>query len=197
MYGADRRSVEAIYEIIEQSASEILKMYILDANHGNRAWTPEQAWLIIKSLAENPCIRYNELLLSDTFKQSGGSGNGEATLQALEQAELINIISTNGRPRSIKPGRPVFAAAFKRLTKDHVLKARMDLAILSELIKIETQGISSCENELTLLAQLPSRPSETHGRIKWLLDKLSVGQEKVEKYERESGELKGILRREF
>lgn len=185
---------EAIYEIIEQSASEILKMYILDANRANRAWTPEQAWLIIKSLAEKPCIRYNELLLSDTYKSGNG---GEATLQALEQAELISIISTNGRPRSIKPGRPVFAAAFKRLTEDHVLKARMDLAILSELIKLETQGIEKCETELDLLAKLPRRPPEVHGRINWLLKKMSAGQDKVEKYERESGELKGILQREF
>ena len=190
---SNSRSSGAIHEIIEQSASEILKMYILDANRGNRAWTPEQVWLIIKSLAKDPCIRYNELLLSDTFKSS----NGEATLQALEQAELINIISTNGRPRSIKPGRPVFSAAFKRLTNDHVLKARMDLAIFSELIKIETQGIEKCENELGLLAKLPHHPAETHGRIKWLLNKMKEGQEKVEGYERESGLLKGILKREF
>ena len=74
----------------------------------------------------------------------------------------------------------------------------MDLAILSELTKIETQGIEKCENELNLLAQLPSHPpSEVHGRIKWLLQKLSAGQEKVEKYERESGVLKGVLQREF
>lgn len=168
-------------------------MYIFDAHRGNRAWTPEQAWLIIKTLADDSCIRYNELLLSDTFKSS----NGEATLQALEQAELISIITTNGRPRSIKPGRPVFSAAFKRLTNDHVLKARMDLAIFSELIKIETQGIEKYENELGLLAKLPNRPAETHGRIKWLLNKMREGQEKVEGYERESGLLKRILKREF
>lgn len=186
-------NIEAVHEIIEQSASEILKMYILDVNRANRAWTPEQAWLVIKSLAANPCIRYNELLLSDTYK----SGNGEATLQALEQAELISIISTNGRPCSIKPGRPVFAAAFQRLTGDRVLKARMDLAVLSELVKIETQGIDKCENELNLLAQLPGRSPEIYPRIKWLLKKMSAGQNKVEKYERESGQLKGILQREF
>lgn len=169
-------------------------MYILDANRANQAWTPEQAWLIIKSLAENPSIRYNELLLSDTYKSSS---NGEAVLQALEQAELISITSTNGRPHSIKPGRPVFTAAFQRLTADHVLQARMDLSILTELIKIETQGIDKYETELKLLAQLPHRPWEVRARTQWLLDKLSVGQRKVEKYERESGRLKGVLTREF
>lgn len=73
----------------------------------------------------------------------------------------------------------------------------MDLAIFSELIKIETQGIEKCENELITLAKLPNHPAETHGRIKWLLSKLKEGQEKVEGYERESGFLKGVLKREF
>jgi hypothetical protein len=168
-------------------------MYILDVNRASRAWTPEQAWLLIKSLATDPSIRYNELLLSDTYKSS----NSEATLQALEQAELISIISTNGRPCRIKPGRPVFAAAFKRLTEDHVLQARMDLAILSQLVKIETQGIEKCENELNLLAQVPGKPPEIHKRIAWLLKKLSEGHGKVEQYERENGKLKMILKEEF
>ena len=73
----------------------------------------------------------------------------------------------------------------------------MDLAILSELIKIETQGIEKFENELHLLARLPARPAEIQGRVRWLLNKTREGQEKVENYERESGDLKGILKREF
>ncbi len=157
--------LEAVREITEQSASEILKMYILDSSP--RKWTPEQAWLIIKSLASTDCLRYNEVLLSDIFKTEG-----EATLQALEQAELISIISSNGRPTSIKPGKPVYSAAFKQLTEDHVLKARLDLAILSQLIKVETTGIDKYEAELSLLGNLPGQPREVQGRIRWLLGKL-------------------------
>ena len=183
--------IKAVKEIIEQSASEILKMYILDVDK-TRQWTAEQAWLLIKSLAESETLRYNELLLSDTYKSGG-----EATLQALEQAELITIVSSNGRPKSIKPGKPVYTAAFKTLTEDHVLKARLDLAILSELIKIETSGIDKCESELNLLGQLPGQPAEIRGRINWLLGKLRSGQEKVEGYERESGVLKKILSKEY
>lgn len=81
----------------------------------------------------------------------------------------------------------------------------MDLAILSELVKIETQGIEKCENELgSLLAaldHLPGRqyhpPPEVHARVKWLLKKLGAAQEKVEGYERESGILKKVLQHEF
>ena len=157
--------LEAVREITEQSASEVLKMYILDSSP--RKWTPEQAWLIIKSLASTECLRYNELLLSDVFKP-----DGEATLQALEQAEMISIVSSNGRPTSIKPGKPVYTAAFKQLTEDHVLKARLDLAILNQLIKVETAGIDKYEAELSLLGSLPGQPKEVQGRIRWLLGKL-------------------------
>ena len=159
------RRIEAVREITEQSASEILKMYILDSSP--RKWTPEQAWLIIKSLASAGSLRYNELLLSDVFKSGG-----EATLQALEQAEMITIVSSNGRPTSIKPGKPVYAAAFRQLIEDHVLKAKMDLAILTQLIKAETSGIDKYEAELNLLGNLPGQPREVQGRVRWLLEKL-------------------------
>lgn len=181
---------KAIREITEQSASEILKMYILDSSP--RQWTPEQAWLIIKSLASAESLRYNEILLSDIFK-----AGGEATLQALEQAEMITIVSSNGRPTSIKPGKPVYSAAFRQLTEDHVLKARLDLAILTQLIKVETAGIDKYEAELNLLGSLPGQPREIQGRVRWLLGKLWTGQDKVENYEREGGALKKILQQEF
>ena len=181
---------KAVQEIKEQAASEILKMYILDSSPRN--WTPEQAWLLVKQLADSESLRYNEVLLSDIFKT-----DGEGVLQSLEQAEMITIVSSNGRPTSIKPGKPVYSAAFKQLTEDHVLKARLDLAILSQLIKIETQGIDKYEAELNLLANLPGAPKETRGRAKWLLGKLWTSQNKVEGYERESGALKKILMQEY
>ncbi|KAI4184480.1 MAG: hypothetical protein LQ348_004546, partial [Seirophora lacunosa] len=147
---------KAVHQIIDQSASEILKMYILDVDQASsRHWTPEQAWLLIKRLACNPSLRYNELLLSDTFKPSADGSGGEPTLRALEQAELIAIVSANGRPCSIKPGKPVYAAAFRQLTADHVLAARLDLAVLAQLIKLESAAIEKAEAELALLGGLP------------------------------------------
>ena len=188
------RHTEAVREITEQSASEILKMYILDTSP--RHWTSEQAWVLVKSLAAADSLRYNELLLSDIFKSNNPDG-GEATLQALEQAEMITIVSSNGRPTAIKPGKPVYAAAFRQLTEDNVLRSRLDLAILSTLTKIETQGIDKYEAELNLLGRLPGSPAELRGRTKWLLDKLYASQRKIEAYERESAGLKEVLQREY
>ena len=183
---------KAVQQIVEQSASEILKMYILDPP-ASRPWSPEQAWLLVKSLAETDTLRYNELLLSDTYKSGG-----EPVLHALEQAELISVVSANGRPKSIKPGKPVYQAAFKLLTEDRALKAKLDLAILADLIKIETAGIEKCEAELSLLGGLPGGPpKKARARVAWLLEKLGKGQEMVARYEGESGVLKGVLRSEF
>ncbi|KAI9699385.1 MAG: mitochondrial escape protein 2 [Candelina mexicana] len=183
---------KAVREIIEQSASEILKMYLLDVDKTQRKWTPEQAWLLVKELAQRETLRYNEILLSDTFKSGG-----ESTLQALEQAEFISIVSSNGRPHSIKPGKPVYQAAFRLLTEDHVLKSRLDLAILSDLVKVETASIEKYEAELHLLAKLPKQPNELSSRIQWLLNKLQASQGRIEEYERESGNLKKVLKAEY
>ena len=193
---------KAVREIVEQSASEILKMYLFNSdetNNGQRRWTPEQAWLLIKQLAASPAasLRYNEVLLDDSFK-SGATGGPDAVLQALEQAELISIIvASNGRPHTIKPGKPVYHAAFQRLTEDHVLQSRLDLAILTELIKIENAGVDKYEKELQLLAELPKQPAQLSARLTWLLGKISAGHTKVEKYEKDSTVLKGVLSSEF
>ena len=172
---------KAVHEIIDQSASEILKMYIFnsDDDGSSRRWTADQAWLLIKELAQKGTLRFNEILLSDTYKTGG-----ESVLRALEQAELISIVSgPNGRPSSIKPGKPVYHPAFKRLTEDKVLRSRLDLAILTDLTKIENATIDKVENELLLLSQLTSQPAKLTPRIQYLLAKLATSQEKVEKYD--------------
>ena len=172
-------------------------MYILDLSPSTHLWTPSQAWLIIKSLATTPSLRYNELLLSDTIKSSPSGASGDSILQALEQAELITILSSNGRPHAVKPGKPVYQAAFKRLVEDEVLRARLDLGIIGELTKVEIATIDKCEQELKLLGELPGQPSEVRPRVKFLLGKIWGRQEKVEGYERESGVLKKVLGRDF
>jgi hypothetical protein len=186
---------KAVHEIIDQSASEILKMYIFGAEDegGNRHWNVEQAWFIIKELAQKESLRYNEVLVNDILKTGG-----ESVLRALEQAELISIVSgANGRPSIIKPGKPVYHPAFKRLTEDKVLKSRLDLAILTHLAKIENATIDKCENELLLLSKLRNQPAQTTGRVNYLLTKLMDSQVKVEKYEMEMKGLKKVLGNEY
>ncbi|TGO56225.1 hypothetical protein BOTNAR_0228g00130 [Botryotinia narcissicola] len=189
----------AVAEIVEQSASEIMKMYLLSAEKGDRKWSVEQAWYLVNSLAENDTLRYNQVLLSDTFKSSltSSASNGENVLEALSAAELITIKTFKGRPQSIKAGKPVYQAAFKMLSEDRVLRSRLDLAVLTELTKIETKSIDKYENELVMLGTLPKQPHEVGPRIQYLLDKLAASQRKVEAWEKEMGSLKKVLMVEY
>lgn len=189
----------AIAEIIDQSASEILKMYLLTVDKGERKWSPEQAWFLVKALSQNEELRYNEVLLSNTFASSltPSANNGEGVLEALSAAELITIKSYKGRPQSIKAGKPVYQAAFKILTADTVLKSRLDLAILTELTKIETKSIDKYEVELNMLGMMPNQPRELGPRVQYLLTKLATSQQKVEAWEKEMGILKKVLMNEF
>ena len=182
---------KAVREIIEQSSSEILKMFLLLGSE-SREWTPQQAWTLVRSLAVSETLRYNEMLLTDSYKNGG-----DKALAALEQAELISVQSLNGRPYSIKPGKPVYQPAFKRLVDDKVLSAKMDLALFTEAIGVESKSIDRLEQELHLLGELPKQPGELTSRIQWLLGKIAGSQTKIEGYERESAVLKKILLSEF
>ena len=61
---------EAVQQIIQQSASEILKMYLLDVDKTLRKWSPEQAWLLIKELAKNDAVSGRKTLIYITNRLS-------------------------------------------------------------------------------------------------------------------------------
>lgn len=185
----------AVAEIIEQSASEIIKMYFPTAGAGDKKWSPEQAWFLVREIAKKESLRYNEVLLSNTFASSttSAASNGETALESLANAELITVTSHKGRPQTIRAGKPVYQAAFNSLLEDRALRAKMDLAVLAELAKIEAKGIDKVEQELGLLGTLPNMPYQTGERVTYLLNKLEGAQKKIQQFEGEMGELKKIL----
>ena len=91
----------------------------------------------------------------------------------------------------------MYAAAFRELTRDKVLSARLDLALLGELIKGENETVAKAEEELRLLGGLPKQPSELVDRVRWLLAKVKGSQQKIDAWESEMGGLKGVLAREY
>jgi len=72
----------------------------------------------------------------------------------------------------------------------------MDLAVLTELAKIEAKNIDKAETELGMLGTLPSLPAQTTERVNYLLAKLQGSQAKIEEFEREMGALKKVLSQE-
>ncbi|KAL2265141.1 hypothetical protein VTJ83DRAFT_6241 [Remersonia thermophila] len=204
----------AVADIIDQSASEILRMYLLGnkcgalgnngssgsrsgGGDGEKKWSTEQAWYLVRFLAtsRDQALRYNEVLLTNTFASSTSpsAANPEVALESLADSELISIKSARGRPATIRAGKPVYQAAFRRLVDDPVVRARMDLAMLGELVKIEAKTIEKAEAELAVLASLPSQPSQAAERIRYLLAKLEGSQRKIVGFEKEMSGLKKVL----
>lgn len=183
--------IKAVKEIIDQSASEIIKMFLLLGSE-TRAWNSAQAWLLVRDLAEKGTLRYNELLLTDTFKSGG-----DKALAALEQAELITVQSSNGRPVSVKPGKPVYQPAFQQLVQDNVLRAKMELQLLGEAISTENKAIDKYEQELHLLSELGKQPRELYDRVQWLCGKIAGSQARIVTFEKQSSEMKKILSTEY
>ncbi|GAW22077.1 hypothetical protein ANO14919_116120 [Xylariales sp. No.14919] len=191
---------QAVAEITEQAASEILKMFLLPgkaSDDGEHKWSMEQAWYLVNLLSKDDALRYNEVLLSDTFASSLTAPDGESALEGLANAELITVRSSAGRPRSIVVGKPVYQAAFRQLAADKVLSAKMDLARLKELVKIEGGNIDKAEKELVLLGSLPNQPWGARDRVQYLLEKIDGAQNKIGRYEQEMSKLKKVLNTQY
>ncbi|KAI0862467.1 RNA12 protein [Xylaria cubensis] len=191
---------QAVAEITEQSASEILKMFLLPGKatgDGEHKWSMEQAWYLVNLLSKKDTLRYNEVLLSDTFSSSLTAPDGESALEGLANAELITVRSNAGRPHSITAGKPVYQAAFRQLAGDKVLSAKMELARLKELVKIEGANIDKAEKELALLGSLPNQPWGTRDRVQYLVSKIGGAQGKISAYEQEMGLLKKVLSTQY
>lgn len=77
------------------------------------------------------------------------------------------------------------------------MKSRLDLAVLTELTKIETKNIDKYETELNMLGILPKQPREVGPRVQFLLGKLATSQVKVEAWEKEMAALKKVLTTEL
>ena len=191
---------EAVEEIVRENATDIVRMFLFGRTGDlDRVWSPQQVWHLIKTLGETPVLRYHQVLLSPVFASSTteAAKNGELALEGLASSELIAIKSHHGRPQSITAGKPLHQAAFAELLRDPVLRARMDLAVLGETVKIEAKTIDSAEAELALLGSLPRQTGETGGRVVYLLGKLDASQQKIALLDKEIVAMKKVLNEEF
>ncbi|OAA59269.1 Mitochondrial escape protein 2 [Cordyceps fumosorosea ARSEF 2679] len=191
---------DATDEIVTESAVDIVKMFLSSkgSEAAEKKWSTAQVWHLVKGLAKESSLIYNQVLLSPTFSSSTSPSavDGEAALESLAAAELISIRSDRGHPRLITAGKPLQAAAFARMVADRVLVAKMDLAQQSELAKIEAKKIAGAENELALLGSLPRQTSESAGRVQYLLVQIDTAQRKIEDLDKQMAACKKILSEE-
>ncbi|KAF5678888.1 mitochondrial escape 2 [Fusarium heterosporum] len=192
---------QAMDEIVSETATDIARIYLLGkpSEIADKKFSSQQAWHLVKSLATNPKLRYNEVILSAPFSSAApaAASNADAAIESLVSADLIAVETYQGRPMAIKAGKPLHQAAFSVLLKDRVLRAKMDYDVLNDSSKAEARSIDKVENELALLGTLPRQTGETAGRINFLLRKLEDSQAKIAKWDKEMTTLKKLLSMEF
>ena len=154
-------------------------------------WTAIQFWTVMKQLAAGESANFDELKIHPIFKSD------ESAFMALEQAELITIVHKHGRPYGVRPGKPIYRAAFQQILRDIGFAAVMELEAATHLEKEEMIKVAKWEAELKELANMPYRqsgswwpyssggglPKEVDARVQWLMKKLAESHAKVEKYE--------------
>ncbi|KAF9195937.1 mitochondrial escape protein 2 [Haplosporangium sp. Z 11] len=188
---------DAVHDILGRAVVEVRKgAFDFDSTDGRTlSWTPIQFWTVLKQLAQTENANFAELKIHPLFK------NDESPFGAMEQAELISIVHKNGRPFALRPGKPIYRAAFQEILKDIGFSAVMDLESATYLEKEEMVKVAKWEAELKELSNLLHKdgswifgggrvPKEVDTRVKWLMKKLAESHAKVEKYEQEAANAK-------
>ncbi|KAF8599618.1 hypothetical protein BDV93DRAFT_526000 [Ceratobasidium sp. AG-I] len=188
---------EAVDEIIHRGISEMRKNAFGDDLEDAKSlpWTREQAWSVLRSLAVKDEIQYADVLLDFPFK------GDELALRNMESAELIAIGTVDGRPTTIKPGKPVYKHVYQRLVEDRIFQAVQNINLNEKLIATHVSTIKACEDELTVLKNIGLElgssvlggKGATATRANYLLEKMMQSSDKVEHLEAENSKLKKIL----
>ncbi|KAK7693179.1 hypothetical protein QCA50_002745 [Cerrena zonata] len=150
--------------------------------------------MIMKQLANKTEISYHDLLLEFPFK------GDETALRNMEHAELISIATHNGRPSTIKPGKPVYRYVFERLVHDTVFQATQDIAFNMKLLASAESVVKTCEDELVALNNIDAGTSTWWGpnravkqRREHVLKNLHAAGVKIENLEKQNIALKKLL----
>jgi len=124
----------------------------------------------------------------------------------MEQAELISITQLpNGRPHIIKPGKPLYQAAFAEIISDGLFAATMELQTAEYLLSLENSKIKKYEDELEKLGSLFVKtdgkwlfgsghvPETVEHRVKFLLSLLKKRHVRAEECQKQIEELKKVV----
>ncbi|KAJ7366516.1 RNA12 protein-domain-containing protein [Mycena albidolilacea] len=183
---------DAVEDIIYREVNEVRKKAFGDdaEDAKNLPWGREQAWVLFKLLSKNSELPYHKVLLEFPFK------GDEAPLRSMEHAELISIGTHNGRPSTIRPGKPVFQAVFERMVNDSIFQATQDIAFNEKVIAAAENTVKACEIELLSLKDIEGRwggNAASSTRSRYLLSKMHASAMKIEALEDRNSELKKVL----
>jgi len=187
---------EAVEDIISRSTNELRKNAFGEDADDEKSlpWTRVQAWHVLKLLSKKNEVSYHDLLLEFPFKEN------ETALRNMEHGELITIVTQNGRPSAIKPGKPVYRYVFQRLVGDPVFRALQDIAFNEKKIASAESTVRSIEDELLKLNKIGtsgahwwSKKPATAYRTAHLMRKMLAAENSIEKLEATNVDLKKLV----
>jgi len=118
----------------------------------------------------------------------------------MERAELISIVTNDGLPVSIKPGRPVYRFVFERLMNDPIFYALQQINYNEKAISSAESTVRSCEEELIMLKtigfgswRLTGSTSGPAVRGQYLLAKMGNAAKKIQDLEAVNARLRKKL----
>lgn len=185
----------AVSEIISRTIVELRKSFFGDdaTESSSLPWTRSNAWAVIRLLTESEdgSVPYHWLLHSD----SGAFKGDEAKLRAMEEAELLSVRHKDGRPSTVRAGRPVLLEAMRELVaQDETFRLTQNLLdAKASLAKTET-GVRALEDELKGLIEL-SKLKGVATRMDALSKKLESEQDKARSLEDKLAEMEAKLRK--
>ncbi|KAJ2849584.1 mitochondrial escape protein 2 [Coemansia brasiliensis] len=145
---AGESGAAALESIVQRAITEVRKYAFSDDSEVGQCehtWTPEQFWFLLTELAQRSEIEYDRIRSSALF-----AGKDDALL-GLAEAQLITMVYNHDRPARIRPGRPVYAAAFERILQDPGFACSMTVKMNKKFVDLETAKIRAAEDELALL----------------------------------------------
>jgi len=186
---------EAVEDIIARGVVELRKKAFGDDVDDVKglAWTQEQAWKVIKMLSQSQEVPYYDMLVGFPFKGDDGA------LRNMEHAELIAIDTKDGRPSTIRPGKPVFRSVFERLVNDSIFRSMQEIAYNEKEIAQAEGKIKAYEQELALLVDTMTKEgfalkrSACSERAGYIGKALVNAQRRVDRLEKMNKELKKTL----
>jgi len=186
---AGQKLSDAVEDIIQRGVAELRKNAFGDDLEDAKSlpWSRQQAWTVMKLLAQKEKLPYYQVLLDFPFK------GDETALRAMEHAELISITTVNGRPSTIQPGKPIYRYVFQQLLADRVFQATQDIALNEQLVSSSESTIKSAETELATLKEISPKSGQTGGRLAYLYKKVAAASEKITQLEQANAELKKVL----
>lgn len=173
---------QALEGLTEQAVEQLSQVFLTSKD--DYGFNMSQAWQIIKLLAVNPSIPYEQIFLLPMFKK-----DTVKILQNMENVELIRLRRHEGVVTDIVPAKPLFSTAFQRMVEDRQIYRVMEKECLLGMIEFEANRIKKFLEELRGFKEVPE-PKLFSQRLKYLSNKIETGSKFITECETAMGKLK-------